>query len=242
MHGLVRRQGVGRLSLPFATTHSLSSHSKAGAGFSRLVVKRENTIHCGSCTRLREQVPLGEITIQLQRWRNGDTVALSELTPLVYNQLRSLARAYVSGQKSGRWQATELVNQLFVELLRTQRAEFKDRQHFFAFSARVMRQILAHEARALAADKRGGGRTALPLEAELAWVEPRNGEPVVLDLETAFEELERLDPVCVRVIELRYLFGFTAEETAEVLETSRSTVDRDVRFGLTWLRGRLHPE
>lgn len=184
----------------------------------------------------------GEITVQLKRWRAGEPTALSQLTPLVYNQLRNLARAFAGGPPAGRLQATELVNELFVELLRARRVEFNDRQHFFAFSARVMRQILIHEARTSSAAKRGGGRALLPLEAELEWVDASLGNPKTLDLEAALEELERLDEACVRVVELRYFFGFTAEETAELLEISKSTVDRHVRFGLTWLHSRLHPD
>lgn len=180
----------------------------------------------------------GEITVQLQRWREGDPSALTQLMPLVYNQLRSLARAYLRGAAA--LQATELVNEMFVQLLRSRRVEFNDRQHFFAYSARIMRQTLIHEARRADTSKRGGGRTVLPLEAELAWAEAANDADSV-DLETALQQLEALDDVCVRVIELRYFFGFTADETAELLSLSKSTVDRSVRFGLSWLHSRLHP-
>lgn len=181
----------------------------------------------------------GEITIQLQRWREGDPNALTHLMPLVYNQLRSLARAYLRG--AAKLQATELVNEMFVQLLRSRRVEFNDRQHFFAFAARVMRQTLIHEARRADAGKRGGGRTLLPLDAELAWVEAANNAESV-DLETALQQLEALDDVCVRIIELRYFFGFTADETAELLSISKASVDRSIRFGLSWLHSRLHPD
>lgn len=132
------------------------------------------------------------------------------------------------------------MNQLFVELLRAQRVELKDRRHFFAFSARIMRQILIHEARAVAPGKRGGARSILPLDAELLWSDADTGDPELLDLEGALDELERLDEACVRVIELQYFFGFTADETAGIFEISKSTADRHVRFGLTWLHSRLH--
>ena len=185
---------------------------------------------------------MGEITIQLERWRAGDQSALAGLTPLVYHQLRSLARSYAGKPGAGRLQATELVDQLFVELLSAHRVEFNDRRHFFAFSARVMRQILIHEARSAATGKRGGGRAILPLENELLWADAAPSDPHLLDLDGALEELEQLDETCVRVIEFRYFFGFTAEETADLLEISKSTADRYVRFGLTWLHSRLHPE
>lgn len=183
--------------------------------------------------------PAGEITIQLERWRDGDPTALTTLTPLVYNQLRNLARAYLRG--AAPLQATELVNEMFVQLLRSRRVEFNDRQHFFAFAARLMRQTLIHEARRADSDKRGSGRTLFPLDAELAWV-PTPTRASSVDLASALSQLEALDDLCVRIIELRYFFGFTAEETAELLSLSKATIDRNVRFGLTWLHSRLHPD
>jgi DNA-directed RNA polymerase specialized sigma24 family protein len=104
-----------------------------------------------------------------------------------------------------------------------------------------MRQILIHQARSIRAGKRGGGLQHLPLEAELAWTGSA-AHPESLDLDAALDELERLDEPSVRAIELRYIFGFTTGETASLLGASRSTVDRHVRFALTWLHGRLHPE
>lgn len=181
----------------------------------------------------------GEITVQLQRWREGDADALTHLMPLVYNQLRNLARAYLRGAAD--LQATELVNEMFVKLLRSSQVEFNDRQHFFAFAARVMRQTLIHEGRRADSGKRGGGRPILPLEAELAWMKASGGAES-LDLESALEQLEALDDLCVRAIELRYFFGFTADETAELLSISKATVDRNVRFGLSWLHSRLHQQ
>lgn len=183
----------------------------------------------------------GEITVRLLRWRQGDQAALNELAPLVYDHLRVLAGAYVRGGESARpIQPTELVDELFLELLKSQRVEIQDRNHFFAFSARIMRRILIHHARAAKAEKRGGDLVNLPLDQELAWV----GDPIdptPLDLEATLDELEQFDEPAVRAIELRYLFGFTVEEAAGILGTSKSTVDRHVRFGLSWLHSRLHP-
>ncbi|MCC6536470.1 MAG: RNA polymerase subunit sigma-70 [Bryobacterales bacterium] len=185
-------------------------------------------------------VNAGEITQRLRRWRRGDRQALDELAPLVYDHLRVLAGSYVRGSGPARpIQPTELVDELFLELLKAQRIDIQDRNHFFAFSARVMRRILIGHVRAAKAEKRGGDLVNLPLDQELAWVGDQ-GDLVPLDLEARLNELEQFDEPAVRAIELRYLFGFTAEEAAGILGTSKSTVDRHVRFGLSWLHSRLH--
>ncbi len=187
-------------------------------------------------------IPTGDITRQLHRWREGDRAAIDELTPLVYDHLRMLAGTFLSGQGANRpLQPTELVDELFVELLKAHRVEINDRNHFFAFAARVMRHILIHQARTAQAEKRGSGLANLPLNEELHWT-TSNEDPAALDLETALNELEKFDKPAVRAVELRYIFGFTAEETAKLLDISKATVDRHVRFALTWLHSRLHPE
>jgi RNA polymerase sigma factor (TIGR02999 family) len=199
---------------------------------------------------------MGEITTLLALWRAGDTDALHRLTPLVYEQLRRVALSYVRYQNPSHsiQQPTELINELFVDLLRLRRVELTDRQHFFALSARVMRQILIKHARARAAGKRGGdsggsnGRIEnLPLDEELDWsgfyskTASLPGNLDVLDLNAAMDELEAYDEAVLRTVELRYFFGLTAEETAETLELSKATVDRHIRFALSWLHSRLHP-
>jgi RNA polymerase sigma factor (TIGR02999 family) len=182
----------------------------------------------------------GEITVLLQQWREGDPEALSTLTPIVYDQLRIIAGSYVRNPTSaGQVQATELVNELFVELLKSRKVDLQDRQHFFAFSAKVMRWILIGHVRSMKTAKRGAELHHIPLNAELAWVGPE-GEPELLDLEGALEALESLDADKSRYLELRYFFGFTADEVAEMLGVSKSTVDRGIRFALVWLRRRLH--
>lgn len=138
-----------------------------------------------------------------QKWRDGDQEALSTLTPLVYDRLRIVAGAYVRYPNSAAClQATELVNQLFVELLTTRKVALQDRQHFFAFSARAMRWILIGHARAMKASKRGGELQHLPLNAELAWVGPAS-EPALSDLDGALTALEALDADKARCLELR---------------------------------------
>jgi RNA polymerase sigma factor (TIGR02999 family) len=182
-----------------------------------------------------------EITLLLQQWRSGDQEAGERLTPLVYDQLRKIADSYLRRESSGHsLQPTELVNELFVELLKLNRLTWKDRSHFFVFSAKIMRQILIAHARRTKAAKRGGELEHLPLNPELSWIGLPD-DPNTLDLAEAIAELEQADEQKVRVLEMRYFFGFTAEETAEVLGISKATVDREIRFTLGWLHQRLHP-
>ncbi|MEZ5356357.1 MAG: ECF-type sigma factor [Bryobacteraceae bacterium] len=189
-----------------------------------------------------QATPEGDVTVQLRRWSEGDHAALERLTPFVYENLRTIASSFLSRERDGHTlQPTALVNELFLELLNVKRVTIADRNHFFAFSARVMRRILIQHARAAKAEKRGAGLRNIPLNAELAWTGGPDAAPT-LDLEAVMNELENLDGDCVRAIELRYFFGFTAEETAELLGSSKSTVDRHVRFALTWMHSRLHPE
>lgn len=181
----------------------------------------------------------GEITQLLHRWGGGDREAFAALTPLVYDQLRVLAGSFAQRNlAAGQVQATELVNQVFLELLQRSKASLTDRRHFFNLAARIMRGILIDQARAAKAAKRGGDVVHFPLNAELAWV-GHDDLPATLDLETALDDLAALDPDKATAIELRYFFGFTAEETAEFLALSKASVDRMVRFSLVWLHQRL---
>jgi RNA polymerase sigma factor (TIGR02999 family) len=134
-----------------------------------------------------------------------------------------------------------LVDELFLEMLKSKSVDIQDRQHFFALSARVMRRILIRQARELHAEKRGGGLRPLPLDAELAWTGTPD-RPEMHDLDAAMDELGRLDEACLRTVELRHIFGFTAEEAAALTGVSKPTIDRQLRFALAWLRDRLHPE
>ena len=184
----------------------------------------------------------GDVTLQLKLWRDGDQTAIGRLTPLVYEHLRAVAGAYIRNEQHDHpWQATELVDEVFLKLLNLKKVELQDRRHFFVFAASLMRQILVDHARELKAARRGPEIAHIPLNPELAWTGSEN-DALTLDLNRAMDELERLDSVKARVVELRYYFGFSAEETGELLGISKATVDRDVRFALTWLHAALHPE
>ena len=142
------------------------------------------------------------------------------------------SRPYVAGDCRG--------NEVFLDLLRMRRLAVNDRAHFFAFAAQLTRRVLVDSARKAKAEKRGGQWTRIPLDAELGWLS--NDSTESLDLSAALNELAEFDPAKTRAIEVHYFLGCTVEETADVLQVSRSTVERSLRFSVAWLRGRLHPE
>jgi RNA polymerase sigma factor (TIGR02999 family) len=136
-------------------------------------------------------------------------------------------------------QATVLVHELYLRLLSQKKAEWDDRRHFYTFSAKVMRMILIDHARESQTQSRGGGYDRIPLSDDLAWVEI--GSPELLDLNRALDELAALDARKVQLIELRYFLGCTAEETASLMQVSKSTIDRELKFIKSWLYRRIHP-
>jgi RNA polymerase sigma factor (TIGR02999 family) len=180
----------------------------------------------------------GEITLLLARWEQGEPGAVDSLAPLVYDQLRAIAEALLRNERPDHTlQATAIVNEVFMDLLRVRRLAINDRAHFFSFAAQLTRRVLVDSARKAKAEKRGAGWTRVPLDAELVWLSNRGAES--LDLSAALNELERLDASKTRAIELHYFLGCTIEETADILQVSTSTVDRSLRFSLAWLQGRL---
>jgi len=180
----------------------------------------------------------GEITILLEQWRAGDAAAFDRLVPAVYNHLHEVASSYLVSERPGHTlQATGLVHELFLRLIETQAVTYHDRSHFFTFAASVMRRILVDYARRSKSQKRGDGAQRVPLAEGLAWVDVQSAD--MLDLDAALDELAGLDEVKVQILELRYFLGATGEEAAEVLGVSKSTVDRAMRFSITWLHHRL---
>ena len=180
----------------------------------------------------------GEITLLLARWEEGEPGAVDSLAPLVYDQLRAIAEAMLRNERPDHTlQATAIVNEVFMDLLRVRRLAINDRAHFFSFAAQLTRRVLVDSARKAKAEKRGAGWTRIPLDAELVWLSNRGAES--LDLSAALNELEKLDASKTRAIELHYFLGCTIEETADILQVSTSTVDRSLRFSLAWLQGRL---
>jgi len=186
------------------------------------------------------QKPEGEITLLLQRWRQGERDAFDELMPVVYPQLHKIAGCLMRRERDpGAMQATALVNEFYLKLLDRRRVNWEDRRHFFNFAAHAMRMILIDQARQAQAPMHGGGLERVPLDEEMAWAPV--GSPEFIDLNRAIDELNAISPEKVRMLELRYFLGCTAEETAELTEVSKATVDREMRFVRAWLFERMHP-
>ena len=182
----------------------------------------------------------GEITLLLAKWRDGEPSAFEQLMPLVYPHLREVAAAYVRRERNPDvLQATALVHELYLRLINQKKAAWDDRRHFYTFAAKVMRLILIDHARGNQAQMRGGGAQRVPLSDDLPWI--GIGSPELLDLNRALDELGALDAHKVQLVELRYFLGCTAEETAALMQVSKATVDRDLKFIKSWLYRRLHP-
>jgi RNA polymerase sigma factor (TIGR02999 family) len=183
----------------------------------------------------------GEITLLLLQWSQGESVAFDRLMPLVYPQLCRIASAYIRRERDpGLLQATALVHEVYLRLIGLRQAEWTDRAHFYTFSAKVMRRILTEHARGGDAQKRGGGAEHVPLNDQIPWIQI--GGESMLELNRALDELEAIDPRKVELVELRFFLGCTAEETGEILQISKATVDREVRFVKSWLYRRITGE
>jgi RNA polymerase sigma-70 factor, ECF subfamily len=174
------------------------------------------------------------ITQLLVDWSKGDDLALEQLMPLVYDELRRMARRHMRRQPSGHtFQTTELIHEAFLKLARQEEANWQNRAHFFGIAAQAMRHILVDYARAKQSRKRGGWQERVTLADETAVSGGRSEEIVALD--EALNFLANLDKRKARVVELKYFGGLTNEEIAEVLKISPETAKRDWRFARTWL-------
>ena len=175
------------------------------------------------------------VTELLVQWSNGNTAALDQLTPLVYDDLRKLARSYLRSERPDHTlQGTALVHEAFMRLVDQRHVHWQNRAHFFGISAQLIRRILVDHARAANAGKRGGGAPKLSIDEGLAAAEERELDLVALD--DALKTLAELDPQQARIVELRYFTGLTIEETAEVMHISTATVKRDWVVAKAWLR------
>ena len=182
---------------------------------------------------------MGEITVLLAKWRDGEASAFDELVPLVYPQLRQMAAGYIHREMNPDVvQATVLVHELYLRLLNQKQAAWDDRRHFYIFCARMMRMILIDHARENQIKMRGGHSRCVPLNDEILWV--KLDSPELLDLNRALDELGALDQDKIKMVELRYFLGCTAEETASLMLVSKATVDRELKFIKGWLYQRMH--
>jgi RNA polymerase sigma-70 factor (ECF subfamily) len=180
-------------------------------------------------------------TALLQAWGRGDQCALDELAPIVQGELQRLARRYMGREAVGHTlQTTALVNEVFVRLIDGTQVEWRNRAHFFAIAARMMRRILVDTARARRYQKRGGGAPVVSLDEALTVSPERSREIVALD--EALEALAKVDARKSQVVELRYFGGLTVEETAAALDVSPDTVMRDWRLARGWLLRALKDE
>lgn len=180
-----------------------------------------------------------KVTELLTGWSQGNGDALTELTPLVYEDLRRLAHHYMSGQRPDHTlQTTALVNEAYLRLADQTNPSWQNRAHFVAVAARAMRQILVNYAKAYRAQKRGGGAEKLQLE-EAALLSPVQSKEIV-DLNEALEQLRHLDARKAEVVEMKYFGGLNYDEIAEVLKISSITVRRDWEFAKAWLYTELH--
>jgi RNA polymerase sigma factor (TIGR02999 family) len=181
------------------------------------------------------------ITQLLIRWRNGDKAALDELAPLVYSELRRLARYYLRAERSGHTlQPSDLVHEAYLRLVDEKGIDWQNRAHFFGVAAVRMRHILVEHARSRQAAKRGGGENLLSLSK--ADRQAEDYDVKLLALNDALQRLEALDPQKSRIVELRYFGGLTIEETAEAMNISPATVKRDRSMARAWLRSEISNE
>lgn len=177
------------------------------------------------------------VTELLVRWKAGDAQALEQLVPMVYAELKTLARRYLRQERAGHTlQSAALVHEAYLRMLEQPAFDTANRAHFLTVAARLMRQILVDHARSHSAEKRGANKLVYVDDALLA-PEARGLDVVALD--DALQDLSRLDEQQARIVELRFFGGLATEEIAEVLSISCSTVKRDWTVAKLWLARQL---
>jgi RNA polymerase sigma factor (TIGR02999 family) len=178
-----------------------------------------------------------EITRLLVAWGEGDARAFERLAPLVYDELRRIARRYMAGEAAGHTlQATALVNEAYLRLIDVNKVHWQNRAHFFAMSARIMRRILVDFARSKLYQKRGAGAEKVSLDEALTVADHGRG---LVALDDALRALADVDLRKSQVVEMRYFGGLTVDEIAEALKVSPETVMRDWKFAKAWLLNEL---
>lgn len=174
------------------------------------------------------------VTQLLIDWRGGNSDALNQLMPLVYDELRGLAKRYMRRESSSHTlQTNALVNEAYLRLVNQQNVDWQNRAHFFAIAAQVMRHLLVDHARSKQYAKRGGGAQQITLDEGLAVSDDNSVE--LLSLHQALERLEKIDDRKSKIVELRYFGGLSTEETAEVLGVSEITIKREWAKAKAWL-------
>jgi len=184
------------------------------------------------------------VTQLLLKWGNGEPQALDELMPLVYAELRRLARNYLRKERPGHTlQPTALVNEAYLKLVDQRSARWQNRAQFYGVAAQLMRRILVDHARQHRAAKRGGSgqqRLSITSAGQLAGKRLSTEPPIdLLGLHEALEELAEMDPQQARIVELKFFGGLSIDETAEVMGIGHATVERDWKMARAWLRRKL---
>jgi RNA polymerase sigma factor (TIGR02999 family) len=176
----------------------------------------------------------------LADWANRDPAAREQLVPIVYEELRRLAHHYMRGERAGHTlQTTALVNEVYLRLVGIDGLQWRDRAHFFAMAATLMRRVLVDYARQRGRDKRGAGISVISLDENAVAIQPAVD---IVKLDDALAQLAAADPQQSRVVELRFFAGLSVEETAEALGISTATVKRDWATAKLWLYNELKPE
>ena len=177
--------------------------------------------------------PSHDVTQLLSQWTDGDPRALDELLPLVYDELRRLARIYLQRERSEHTlQSTALVHEAYLRLV-NQDVSWQNRAHFFGIAAQMMRRVLVDHARGRNASKRGDGVCRVTLDEEIMGAGEKDVDVIALD--EALTSLAKFDPQQSRIVELRFFSGLSIEDTSEVLKISPATVKRDWAMAKAWL-------
>lgn len=175
----------------------------------------------------------GNVTALLADWSSGDQRALDALLPLVYAELHRMAEQHLRRERGAHTlQPTALVHEAYLRLVDQEDVTWEGRAHFFAVSARIMRNILVDHARRRLAGKRGGGAETITLDANAEWAQPRVD---VVAVDDALNALAAVDEQQARVVELRFFGGLSIEETAAALGVSPTTVKREWKMARAWL-------
>ena len=178
--------------------------------------------------------PASEVTALLAAVESGDDAAMNQLVPLVYEELRRLARRHMAGQRRGHTlQTADLVSEAYLKLVNVKGTGWNDRIHFFAVASRAMRSVLVDYARRRGYAKRGGNPVRVSLSEADQIPEQRTAEVVAVD--EALSRLAALDPRKAHIVELRYFGGLSVEETARLLDLSSRTIKREWRWARAWL-------
>jgi RNA polymerase sigma-70 factor, ECF subfamily len=182
-----------------------------------------------------------QVTLLLARLTKGDEDAADRLIPIVYGELRRLARSYMARERTDHTlQATALVHEAYLKLVEQRSVNWQSRAHFFGIAAQIMRRILIDHARGHLREKRGGGQRAISMDDALAFAPEQSLE--LLRLDQSLERLAKLDPRQAKIVELRFFGGLTVEQTAKLLGISEKTVKRDWSVAKAWLHGELKAE